>query len=231
MHVIPSSFIHFILNQNIYVCLLTAHENLRQSLKPKPTLGEMLHKQLKKVFIFFRYGGVNNDPNVRILLEALRLAIPECWHDFFWECLQKMMDLSKLFEMLSLQTWGWFFPPSSVDPLSISTRVFVILTEIVKHNEPGPSCPQCSGPMKLSHNVTKPFGWLYICTGTKQLSRKQKMAKKGGLHKHCRGQLSATHNTWIFDSNSVHVALFLTFCWVRIIHCVSVNDVCQFQFC
>jgi hypothetical protein len=147
------------------------------------------------LYDIYRYSVFTRDSNVVKTLEALRNTIPEDGQQKFWEFLARKHDLPKMFASLTLQSWGWFFPPETCDLYAISARIFLVVSGVVTGRESPPPCPKCNGRMKFCIDSSSPFGWRYRCISMKQLTRKEKKSKKGGLRKQCRGTLSATSNT------------------------------------
>lgn len=158
-----------------------------------------------------RYQQVTNDVNIIFCLESFRLTLPPTYEMTFWSSLEKFGDLKLFFANLSMKTWGWYFNPETSDDYLITYRIFVILSGIIHCDTLGPSCPKCKGPMKASRDVDAPFGWRYRCISSKQLSQKQKRAKKGSMPKKCTGSLFPTHNTWIDGCKNISDGLFLMF--------------------
>ena len=110
--------------------------------------------------------GLTEDADLIRQLEALRQNILRSGgEDLFWDTLRKMLPLSDMCQRLTLRSWGWYFPPDSVDPTSIAPRIFFVLIGTVRLTEPSPPCPTCNGPTVFADDAQRAFGWRYRCAG------------------------------------------------------------------
>ena len=162
------------------------------------------------------YGNVTADPQLIKHLEALRKTQATEAQDFFWEALHKLGDLNRFYANLTLMSWGWYFPPESVDPSAVSTKIYLVLSGIVRCGDTCPACPMCGGPTAFENDSNRAFGWRYRCTDSKRsVTEKEKRKHKYGRNRLCRGTVSATKNSWVDNSKCVTDAVFLSFAWLN----------------
>jgi len=152
---------------------------------------------------------------IRRQLEALRSTLSDDEVIQFNRAVALMADISQFFSEITLTTWGYYFPPKSVDPTDVSSRVFVIASGLLPEARSTPSCPKCRSDTVFKVNRNVPFGWEYSCIRRRKMSRSEARRRKSTTRWICTGVVQATANTWLANSKSLRACTGLLFCWLN----------------
>jgi len=167
---------------------------------------------------------VTDSGTVRLLTALLQTVSPT-QVPLFWETVGRFVDMDATQDGLSLLTWAVYFPPPTLDDSAVSVRVFAVMSGLVGLSDPPPLCPCCGSATVFTEDVGDVFGWSYRCNrGQQYVSRAEARKRHIKRSRQCKGNVSATANTWFDGSKSVYRSLSLMFCWLARLPVTSAVD-------